>query len=74
LRRGSFDDRGLHPRALELGLGVEHGQEALGHQVEYLQLVLTHSPDVVLGASRDDRVVVLHLVVVDHALERKPFQ
>ena len=60
---------GLHAGALELGIGVEDGQEALGHEVVDLQLVRAHAAEVVLGLGGDDRVVVLDLGVVDHAAQ-----
>ena len=62
---------GLHAGALELRVGVEDGQEALGHEVVDLQLVRAHAAEVVLGLGGDDRVVVLDLGVVDHAPQRQ---
>ena len=53
---------------------MEDGQEALGHQVVDLQLVLAHAPEVVLGAGGDDRVMVGDLLVVDHAAQRQLVQ
>jgi hypothetical protein len=67
-------DGRLHAGALEHRVGVEDRQVALCDQVVDLQLVGTHPRQVVLGSRGDDRVVVLDLLVVHHATERKLFE
>src|SRR5256885_1590894 len=61
---------GLHARVLELGVGMEDGQEAAYHEVVDLLVVGVELRHVVLGARGDDRVVVGDLLVVDHASQR----
>ena len=67
-------DGGLHAGALEDRLGVEDCEEALGHQVVDLPLVGSHPVEVMLCAGGDERVVVVHLLVVDHPPERQLVQ
>ena len=64
-------DRRLQPRVLEHGVGMEDGEEAAGDQVVDAPVVVAHLLDAVLGARRDDRVVVGDLRVVDDAAERQ---
>ena len=64
-------DRRLDARVLEHRLRVEGGEEAADHEVIDAAVVGVHLLDRVLGAGRDDRVVVCDLAVVDHARQRQ---
>ena len=66
---------GLDAGILEHRLGVEHRQETPDDEVVDAAVVLVHLLDrVTFGERRDDRVVVGHLLVVDHPPERQHVQ
>ena len=64
-------DGRLEARVLPHRVGVEDGEEAPHDHVVDALVVVAHLLDAVLGARRDDRVVVGDLGVVDHAAERQ---
>ena len=53
------------------GRRMEHGEEALGDEVEHTPLVGRERLEVLFDVGRDDCVVVAHLRVVDDASERQ---
>src|SRR3954452_13451683 len=71
---GVLGHRRLDARVLEDRLGVEDREEPPRHHVVHATVVVAHLLDLVVGVGRDDRVVVAHLGVVDHAPERQEVQ
>ena len=64
-------DGRLEARVLPHRVGMEDGEEAPDDHVVDPLVVVAHLVHAVLGARRDDRVVVGDLGVVDHAAERQ---
>ena len=71
VRKTWLGDRRLDACVLEHRVRMEGGEEAAHDEVVDAAVVVVHLLHRVLGARRDDRVVICDLGVVDHPAERQ---